>query len=244
MADGALTRHFGRNLVDLLADRFVRVHPGFDRDEFVRQAEGLEEQTLMARIDTIAAALGTVLSSRADEAWSEMRQILPEPLSAAGKTFNDGYWMLPLARFWSLHHLEDYETAMIALAELTRRGTAEFAIRPFVERYPERIRETIRAWTGHDSFHVRRLASEGTRPNLPWSGRLAVSARDQIDYFSIIAPMARDESAYVRRSVGNHARDLRRIDPDLVDAWERDTDPPADVRKLSAPRPSRGTPTQ
>lgn len=239
MADGALTRHFGRNLVDLLADRFEAADSGFNRRVFVQQAEGLEEQTLMARVDTIAAALGTVLPSRAEEAWSEMREILPEPLSATGKTFNDGYWMLPLARFWSLHHLEDYEPAMIALAELTQRGTAEFAIRPFVERYPERIRETIRAWTGHDSFHVRRLASEGTRPNLPWSGRLAVSAQDQIDYFSIIAPMARDESAYVRRSVGNHARDLRRIDPAIVDAWERDVDLPADVRKLSASRQRR-----
>lgn len=48
--------------------------------------------------------------------------------------------------------------------------------------------------------------------------------------------MATDESKYVRRSVGNHARDLRRVMPEVVERWEANAAVPDDVRELAAAR--------
>jgi 3-methyladenine DNA glycosylase AlkC len=196
----------------------------------------LDDLTLMKRIDAIAYALGTALPQDPHAAWEAMRSVLPDPLSENDKTFNDGYWMLPLAAYWSAHHISNVDVSLSALEELTQRGTAEFAVRPFVNRYPEKMRATLERWVAHESFHVRRLASEGTRPNLPWAGRLRVEPEWSVAFFKSIAPLAHDPVAYVRRSVGNHARDLRRIDAAVVETWERDDDPPADVRKRAAAR--------
>jgi 3-methyladenine DNA glycosylase AlkC len=128
---------------------------------------------------------------------------------------------------------------MAALEELTQRGTAEFAIRGFIERYPEETTAWIEEWAHHTSFHVRRLASEGTRLYLPWGGRLKVPEERSVTYFQIVVQMADDESKYVRRSVGNHARDLRRLRPEVVEQWEASAAVPSDVRKLAAPRGKR-----
>jgi 3-methyladenine DNA glycosylase AlkC len=190
----------------------------------------------MKRVDAIADALGAVLPPDAEEAQRVMRPALGEPLGPEDRTFNDGYWTLPLARFWTCHHIDTLSVSLGALEELTQRGTAEFAIRGFVERYPEEITPWIDRWTRHESFHVRRLASEGTRLYLPWGGRLKVPAKRSAQYFALIARMAGDESKYVRRSVGNHARDLRKVTPEVVERWEADAAVPADVARFAAAR--------
>jgi|TARA_Y100001960_G_C14734217_1_gene859374 3-methyladenine DNA glycosylase AlkC len=44
----------------------------------------------------------------------------------------------------------------------------EFAIRTFLKNFPEKTMEYIQIWSKNENYHVRRLASEGIRPNLPW----------------------------------------------------------------------------
>jgi len=55
----------------------------------------------------------------------------------------------------------------MAALEVLTRSSAEFAARPFLRRYPERAFARMLAWAGHESEHVRRLATEGCRPRLP-----------------------------------------------------------------------------
>jgi 3-methyladenine DNA glycosylase AlkC len=248
MAVGDLTRHFGGTLVDLLAGRLRRIWPAFDRKLFERVIPELDSLTLMRRISRIAEVLVDCLPREPAEAWRLMAQILPSPLDEAGKIFNDGYWMLPLAAYWPIRCQTPSDgrevlpsLAFDALAELTQRGTAEFAIRPLIRRYPVIAETRIAAWSMHPSFHVRRLASEGTRPYLPWGGRLAVNAELQLRFLDMIRPLARDQNAYVRRSVGNHVRDWRRLDPDVADRWVETVDPPPDVRRLAL-RPALKSP--
>ena len=70
--------------------------------------------------------------------------------------------------FWvSKHGLEHPEAALRFQHEVTRRFTAEFSLRVFVERHPERTLEVLRRWAKDPNVHVRRLVSEGTRPRLP-----------------------------------------------------------------------------
>lgn len=236
MGEGKLTAHFGDQLVERIAERFETVSSRFPRRRFIDTVGGLSELGLMARVDRIGTALGAALPPEPERAWKLMRATLPPPLPPEGQTFNDGYWMLPLAAYWPLHHLDHPEVSTVALAELTQRGTAEFALRPFLEAHPERLTPTVEAWALHPSFHVRRLASEGTRPRLPWKGKLRVPVEIARQYFRGIRLLANDPSSYVRRSVGNHARDFRALDEEEVEEWLSRTALPADVRKLAEKR--------
>ena len=236
MPEGSLTRHFGVGLLEIIAGRLGAVWPDFPQGEFVRRGGELEELGLMARVAAIAGFLSEVLPRDLSRAWIVMRDALPRPLDAKGKTFNDGYWTLPLAAFWGTHGLSDFDTTVTALEELTQRGTCEFAVREVICTYPGAMEAIVDRWVVHESFHVRRLASEGTRPYLPWSGKLAVSAERARRYLEAISPLAKDPSSYVRRSVGNHVRDWRRIDPSVADRWIEEHDPPRDVARLTSAR--------
>jgi 3-methyladenine DNA glycosylase AlkC len=122
----------------------------------------------------------------------------------------------------------DFEAGLELLAELTTRLTGEFALRTFLATDLDRTLAAVGAWTGHDNEHVRRLASEGTRPRLPWARRV----RELLNRPDVTVPLLdvlyRDESDYVRRSVSNHLNDLSRADPELVTAtakrWLADPD--------------------
>ena len=236
MGEGKLTAHFGDQLGDLIAERFESVSNQFSRRQFIDAAGELSELGLMARVDQIGNALGAALPPEPERAWELMSATLPPPLPPEGQTFNDGYWMLHLAAYWPLHHLNHPEVATVALTELTQRGTAEFAVRQFLEAYPDRLITTVESWTLHPSFHVRRLASEGSRPRLPWKGKLRVPFATARRYFRTIRLLANDESSYVRRSVGNHSRDFRALDDEEVKEWLSRTALPADVRELAARR--------
>lgn len=64
MAEGALTRHFGRPLVDLLAVRLSGSWSQFDADRFRAAVEPLDNLGLMKRVDAIADSLGEPLGWR------------------------------------------------------------------------------------------------------------------------------------------------------------------------------------
>jgi 3-methyladenine DNA glycosylase AlkC len=68
----------------------------------------------------------------------------------------------------------------------------------------------------HPDPRVRRLASEGTRPLLPWGRHIAALKRDPARALTLIAPLAADPDEVVRRSAANHLNDVSRLDPDLA----------------------------
>ncbi|MDV6262569.1 DNA alkylation repair protein [Rhodococcoides yunnanense] len=109
-----------------------------------------------------------------------------------------------------------FDDGMQLLAELTGRLTSEFAIRTFLRTDLDRALEIALEWTQSSDEHVRRLASEGTRPYLPWSVRVPeILARPGITV-PILDRLYRDDSDYVRRSVANHLNDFSRDVPDVV----------------------------
>jgi 3-methyladenine DNA glycosylase AlkC len=110
----------------------------------------------------------------------------------------------------------DFEDGLQLLAELTGRLTSEFALRSFLDADLDRTLRTVATWTAHEDEHVRRLASEGTRPRLPWARRVPALLQRPSATLPILHAIHRDESEYVRRSVANHLNDISRIDPVLA----------------------------
>jgi hypothetical protein len=64
--------------------------------------------------------------------------------------------------------------------------------------------------------HVRRLASEGSRPRLPWSFRLDPIVADPSHTAPILENLRTDSSLYVRKSVANHLNDISKDHPDWM----------------------------
>lgn len=109
-----------------------------------------------------------------------------------------------------------FTDAMALLAELTGRLTSEFSLRILLRHNLPRALEIISGWTDAPDEHVRRLASEGTRPYLPWAVRVPGITQHPGLTVPLLDALYRDPSKYVRRSVANHLNDLSRDAPDLV----------------------------
>ncbi|MFS8198391.1 DNA alkylation repair protein [Streptomyces sp. CWNU-52B] len=124
-----------------------------------------------------------------------------------------------------------FDDAMDLLADLTGRLSSEFAIRTLLRHDLDRaLGIIVGEWTGSADADVRRLASEGTRPYLPWAVRVPdIMARPGATV-PVLDALYRDESEYVRRSVANHLNDLSRDHPELVvDTARRWLDRPGDT---------------
>jgi len=122
----------------------------------------------------------------------------------------------------------DFDDGLRLLAKLTPRLTGEFALRTFLNADLDRTLGAVRSWTRHQDASVRRLASEGTRPRLPWAIRVPEISRRPEVTVPVLDRLYRDESDVVRRSVANHLNDISRLDPPLAVAtatrWLADGD--------------------
>jgi 3-methyladenine DNA glycosylase AlkC len=206
----------------------VRAWPAFDCKRFERLAlKGLDTLEMKARAMQIADALEATLPQDFAAACSVIEAALASPIAIDGvASAHDGEglagWIVwPLGEFVARRGLDHPERALKALHALTQRLTAEWAIRPLIVAHPVLVFDTLLAWTRDPSPHVRRLASEGSRPRLPWGPQLKLLIADPSPTLPILEALQSDESAYVRRSVANHLNDIAKDHPDLVVDWVR-----------------------
>ena len=222
-----------KNLLNAAGVRAAAGHlhaawPGFDRPTFVHRAtQDLDALELKARAMQIADALETTLPADFEAACRLIEAALapavdpgeaPPPESAGLR----GWMVWPLGEFVARRGLAEPERALVALHALTQRSTAEFAIRPLIVAHPAFVFATLRHWTRDPSAHVRRLASEGSRPRLPWGLRLHALVANPSPTLPLLAALQDDPSEYVRRSVANHLNDITKDHPDIVVAWVRE----------------------
>ncbi|MGM0877203.1 MAG: DNA alkylation repair protein [Bacillota bacterium] len=127
-----------------------------------------------------------------------------------------------------VYGLDYWDESLEALEYFTQFSTAEFAVRPFVMKNQSRMMEQFLKWSKHANEHVRRLASEGSRPRLPWGIALSSLKQDPSPIFPIVENLKEDPSLYVRKSVANNLNDISKDHPDLVlkiaQKWYGDND--------------------
>lgn len=209
---------FDRNVVERIARELRAAWPAFPRTSFVREAlHGLDALELLARGRHVAGALGRALPDDfAAAADVVIASLPPVRTDAAPAHPMEPFTYLPHVTWVAERGLAHFEAAMRAQHALTQRFTAEFSIRPFLERYPEATLARLEAWTRDESPHVRRLVSEGTRPRLPWAGRLRAFQRDPRPVLALLERLKDDPSPYVRRSVANNLNDIAKDHPAVV----------------------------
>ncbi len=201
--------HFNRKTISILGEDILAVYPSFDTKQFLEQSTYLlDELELKARVQQIASALRRCLPSDYKEALTIL-------LKCGERVSQDGiffiYW--PYLQFIEDYGLNDLQLSLDAMRSLTPIFSAEFAIRPFIVKDREGTLETMLKWTEDSNPHVRRLASEGSRPRLPWGIALPELIANPLHSAPILEKLKQDSSEYVRRSVSNHMNDFSKEHP-------------------------------
>ena len=194
-----------RQIADLLAD----AHPCFDRKHFLAVAlAGLDELTLIQRVRRATEASHATLPADFPKAVAILKRI--------ASRMPEGFVGIFLPDFVGQHGHDHFDVSMGALTFLTPFSSAEFAIREFLKRDLKRTLAVMERWSRHDNEHIRRLASEGSRPRLPWSFRLEALVADPSPATRILENLHADPSLYVRKSVANHLNDISKDHPDWM----------------------------
>lgn len=121
-----------------------------------------------------------------------------------------------LPDYVATYGLDDFENAVKALESLTQFISAEFAVRPFLLKYGNQMMAEMLRLSTHSNHHVRRFASEGSRPRLPWGAAIPALKKDPSLILPILENLKNDPSEYVRRSVANNLNDITKDNPEVV----------------------------
>ncbi len=215
----ALKEMFNEARYRKMARDVAAVHPRFEPKRFLAVAlADLAPLSLLQRLRRATEALRATLPEEYPAALEVLRRLAP----GHGK----GFTALVLPDFVGLHGLEHFDLSMDALKFFTRFGSSEFAIREFLRRDLSRTLRVMEKWTRDPDEHVRRLASEGCRPRLPWSFRLEALIADPSPVAPVLESLKADASLYVRKSVANHLNDIAKDHPawvlDRIDTWNLD----------------------
>ena len=214
-----------REAIDCLAHNLTLVFPKFDGKSFQRAAlDGLKPLAILQRGQHLAQALRTHLPENYSDAIKILLHSLTPPNARTDELGLAVFFYLPHVSFVANYGLDPahnggrdpFEISMRAQYELTRRFSAEFSLRPFLIRWPERTLARLVEWTRDADPHVRRLCSEGARPRLPWAMRIPAFVKDPRPTLPILEALKDDASLYVYRSVANHVGDIAKDHPQLA----------------------------
>jgi 3-methyladenine DNA glycosylase AlkC len=200
-----------------LAEKIKGVYPPFEKEQFVAQIMAtLPSMSIGDRSKLIKENLRQFLPNDFSDAVQILVNALPSSLGTEASEVSGGFIIWPLTMYVSDYGQSHFDLSMQALYEMTKRFTSEFGIRALLDKYPEESYKYLEQWAKDPNCHVRRLVSEGTRPRLPWAGRLKYFGKDKQRLLDLLKPLSCDSTELVRRSVANHLNDIAKENPDLV----------------------------
>ncbi|NQY75314.1 MAG: DNA alkylation repair protein [Candidatus Margulisbacteria bacterium] len=217
---------FNKEKVEKISGEIHKVYPSFNSNDFVQDViTKFPELELKARISWITNVLYRYLPNDYLEAISILLDALPDPNDPAlsDNDFGD-FIYAPYGEYVAQYGCTKkyLRHSLNALYKITKRFSAEDAIRYFLNAFPKETLNALLIWSTDSHYHVRRLASEGARPKLPWSQKIHISISEPLQ---LLDNLFSDNTRYVTRSVANHMNDISKIDPDLVintlSKWKR-----------------------
>jgi len=200
---------FNEELINSLSNGIKETYAKFDSKSFRKSVFNKEwdDKELKERMKHISITLN---------------KFLPNDYSTAIKILkktslrSSGFENMFFSGYVELYGLDEYEISISALKHFTIDSSSEFAVRPFIKKYPDKMMAQMEKWAESENFHVRRLASEGCRPRLPWAMALPEFKKNPNPVLKILKKLKNDESEYVRRSVANNLNDISKDNPQLV----------------------------
>lgn len=218
-------------------DRFTKdlklVIDDFDAREFVSRImdDEWENRELKQRCRHITTVLKEFLPTDYKDAIAKILELLDYVKSTYPdfSVIDDEKFGLTLEygaildNYVEQYGLDDYETSIRAIEKITQFTSCEFAVHPFIIKYPDEMMKQMLLWSKHEHWGVRRLASEGCRPRLPWAMALPNLKENPAPIIPILENLKNDPSRFVRLSVANNLNDIAKDNPetviDLVKKW-------------------------
>lgn len=212
-----LKNSFGAVMPKTIAGMIKAVHPDFPDRAFVKEALlGYEALELMPRGLKIAQALRSHLPEDYSAAIEIVIAAMAIDPARIAKQPLTSFVYLPFSFFIAEYGTDHFDASMRAQYELTQRFTAEFSMRPFLQKNPGPVLKLFAKWARDPSEHVRRLVSESTRPRLPWAPRLRAFQKDPAPVLKLLELLKDDPELYVRRSVANNLNDIGKDHPEVL----------------------------
>ncbi|GAA4808922.1 DNA alkylation repair protein [Olivibacter ginsenosidimutans] len=222
-------------------DRFTKdlklVVNDFDARGFVSQImdDEWENREYKQRCKHITAILKKFLPADYNVAIAKILELLDhvkDTLPDFSKIDDKNFGLLMLEygavldNYVEQYGLDNYETSIKAIEKITQFTTCEFCVRPFIIKYPDEMLKQMLIWSKHEHWAVRRLASEGCRPRLPWAMALSNLKKNPAPILPILENLKNDPSRFVRLSVANNLNDMAKDNPqaviDLVKRWQQE----------------------
>lgn len=222
-----LKEWFDRDCAIRLGEAIQPNFQSFDLEGYANEVEqSVDPLELKDRVFVMAKGLRERLPEDYDAAAEILLASLGPPLEGETGMFTEGYWLMPVARLVEEFGHDHFDTSMKLCAEITRRHTSEYAVRPYINADPGRALLILREWVQSPDLHIRRLASEGARPRLPWAKRLDVFIDDPEPILDLVSDLRADPSRYVQKSVANLINDVSKDHPARIEAlaerWSKD----------------------
>lgn len=204
-------RYFQEPFIRTLCKNISDLTTHFDSDFFMGKllAKSFTSLELKDKLRGCALVIGESFTLDYLESVEVLKKIAPN--------FDD-FDSMVFPEFVDVYGQDYFEESLDALAFLTQYGSSEFAIRSFARRDTERVLDYMHGLASHRHEYVRRFASEGCRPKLPWAMSVK-SLNDEKNLHKIMAILEilkEDESLFVRKSVANNLNDISKLDSALV----------------------------
>ena len=219
----ALKNAYSEDKLREFAQTIQSAYADFPAENFITAVmdDSWDSLELKGRWNHITTVLGTCLPQDYIQALNILKQIAPDC---------SDYFRIVLPNFVDIYGQDEtyWDETMDALEVFTIGSSSELAVRSFIMADEERMMKQMRKWAQHENDEVRRLASEGCRPALPWSPALTSFKKDPSPVLPILEQLRNDPSAYVRKSVANNLNDISKTHPELViqiaQNWQGESD--------------------
>jgi 3-methyladenine DNA glycosylase AlkC len=203
---------YNENYINILSKNIINNYSSFDKNNFIASifSKKWQNKELKQRMRHISTTLYDFLPSDYEKSIFILKNTflkMNNQYALENMIFQD---------FVEVYGLEDFKISMDALESFTINSSSEFAIRQFILKYPDETIKQMKLWAKSKNEHIRRLASEGCRPRLPWAIALVKYKENPKEILEILELLKDDESLYVRKSVANSLNDISKDNPQIL----------------------------
>ncbi len=209
MAERLKDMFFTEQSLHTFADFLITQYPEFDKKSFLSKifCEEWEAKELKERMRHTTLCLHELLPADYLEALAILEKCAPSV---------KGFEAMVLPDYVELYGMDFWDESLHALGFFTKFASSEFAIRPFLDKDPEKTIAYMSRWAESVDEKVRRFASEGCRPRLPWAMALPKFKKNPRPILPILEKLKNDDSEFVRRSVANNLNDISKDNPEIA----------------------------